>query len=217
MKPANSLYEYLRRSTTRRRIGSFSMTGALLLIFGFFIHSLATPARTTIGSPAGTPLEAMAPQPAPFDTIIIVTQNNAIANNSSQDVIKVEILDALGNPTPGLVITFTVNGLNFPSQTSGDGIYYFTPSSGLVGTTSVIVKLNGVAIGAPQSITFIPGPPDPSAPGAPTGPPTPSNPTGTTGTLLSVQLSGAIADGSSVDSVKAHIKDGTGNVLPGVW
>jgi gliding motility-associated-like protein len=148
--------------------------------------------------------------------IIDVPINGSIADGVATDKVTVKFSDGSGGYLLGQNVSFSVGGLNFASQTDGAGTYFLTLSSNVVQTnTPVLILLNNVVIGTAY-VTFVPGPPSTSAPGAPTGPSTPGNPTGTTGTLLSVELSGAVADGTSVDSVKAHITDASGNALANV-
>jgi gliding motility-associated-like protein len=165
-----------------------------------------------------------------FTPVVTVTVvNNQLADGTTNDVITVTVTDGV-DPVTGLPIP--VNGVPFSFQISGTsvtknistgdpgyaaGTVTYGLASGTVSATDIQIFQNGNPVPI-QTVTFnyIAGPPSPTSPGAPTGPPTPGNPTGTTGTLLSVVLTGAVADGTSAGSVKAHITDANGHALANV-
>ena len=169
------------------------------------------------------------PAGTPGGTLFWVSQDNAAADGSSQDLVKAHISDVNGNTVAdgtAVIITLTGNGTaaggaeivpgNVQTITvytvNGDVEVPITDTQLGDVEVSATLTVGGVDInGSKLFVHFVSGPAVPSAPGAPTGPTSPGNPTGTTGTLLTVVGDAATADGVAEDSVKAHITDASGH------
>ena len=177
---------------------------------------------TSPGNPTGT-----------TGTLLTVVGDGATADGVMEDSVKAHITDALGNPTPGVQVTFTIITGGTPGATANaqfsNGTTTITATTdangnidipitditmGNVWISAELVLDPGVPIdGSHRVVTFVAGPAVPSAPGAPTGPTSPGNPTGTTGTLLTITQDFSAANGTALDSVNAHITDKFGNAV----
>lgn len=153
-------------------------------------------------------------------TQLTITKDKAIAG-SDVDKVKAHITDNKGNPVgAGVMVTFfittggtiaagvpqiqgNVQTITLPTGPSGD--IEISISSLKAGTVNIgaSILFKGVAtpiFGSPQLITFIAGPAVPVVPGDPEN-----------GTILTVTKDKALADGTNVDKVNAHITDINGN------
>lgn len=162
-------------------------------------------------------VQFVAGAPDASKSLLSVVQSPATADGVAQDVVKVHLVDASGNPTTGTVTFSIFSGTgqfvgNATVNVSVDG------TIALVSTVAgdVVVKAqladgtfvsNGSG-GNSVTVRFVAGPAVPSAPNAPSDP---NAPGGTTGTQLSIVKNYASADGTATDIVKAHITDAYGN------
>jgi gliding motility-associated-like protein len=138
-------------------------------------------------------------------SIIVIDQNFSPTNNSTPDILHAHIVDANGNPVSGQAVTFTIlsGTVSFPGPftviTDVNGNGSISLVSTVAGNVSVGGQLGGVDISnSPVTIVF-------------TNKPDVTNPQ----TALIVVVFEAFADGVSTTSVKAHIVDQGGNILPG--
>jgi adhesin/invasin len=155
----------------------------LLFVAGASLKGVASP-----GLPhAGTG------KPSGFDNITItVTRDFAVAG-VNQDSIKVNISPA---PAPGEQIEFDWAGFGVLANVDAQGNAYFGVGAAAAGTLTVTIKRAGTVIGS-TVLTFIStaGPVDPAK------------------SYLEVIQNPALADGSSVDIVRAHLFDANGNMI----
>ncbi|HVU55178.1 MAG TPA: Ig-like domain-containing protein [Puia sp.] len=162
-------------------------------------------------------VQFVAGPPDASKSLLSVVQSPATADGVSQDVVKVHLVDASGNPASGTV-TFSI--LSGTGQFVGSvtvnvtGDYTIPLVSTVAGDVVVQAKLsdgtfvsNGSG-GNSVTVQFVAGAAVPSAPGAPSDP---NAPGGTTGTQLSIVKNYAAADGAATDIVNAHITDAYGN------
>ncbi len=143
--------------------------------------------------------------PSPGKSVIIIDQNFSPTNNSTPDILHAHIVDANGNPVSGQSVTFTVlsGTVSFPGPftviTDANGNASISLVSTVAGNVNVGGQVGGVDISnSPVTIVF-------------TNKPDVTNPQ----TALIVVVFEASADGVSTTSVKAHIVDQGGNILPG--
>ncbi|MDF2192169.1 Ig-like domain-containing protein [Paraflavitalea sp. CAU 1676] len=161
----------------------------------------------TNGSPQEVEFIADVPAVNNPGTYIVVTQDLALANGLAINIVKVHVVDALGNPVKDALIKFTrasgtATFTSPPTLTTDDnGDVTVTLSSTVAGKVNITATVNGVAIvnGSPAIATFVSDVPEPS------------NPL----TTLSVVIPAAPANGTAVTSVKAHIVDANGNPVKG--
>jgi len=175
--------------------GSFDITATVNLI------------PITNGSPATVIFVAGLPDLTNPLTALKVTKDSSASDGAATDVVKAHIVDAFGNPVPGQTVTFTVAGgiatptglLTFTTDANGDAIISFT--SVVDGNATITAKLNTVSditYGSPATITFVTYP-DVTKPA----------------TILVVMTDNAVADGLATNSIRAHVVDNNGNVMPG--
>ena len=83
------------------------------------------------------------------------------------------------------------------ANTDVNGYAVITLTSTIAGIASITAKVIGLPIifGSPAQVVFIPDVPDPAA------------------SLLTVVTTGAIANGTATNSLKAHITDDNGNAI----
>lgn len=140
-------------------------------------------------------------------TEMVVVTNNAAANGTATNSVKVVVKDANGNPVPNQTVEFfiidgtgaIVGSATVTTDANGEATVQIT--SPVVGNVSLRAEVNGTPVvnGSPAVVTFVPDVPDVSAGG---------------GTVLSVVTTNAIANGTAVNSVKAVVKDANGNPVP---
>ncbi len=158
------------------------------------------------GSPAVvTFVASSASVTSPTTTLSVVT-NNAVANGVSTNSVQAHITDANGNVVAGQVVVFAISsgtgtfvGTNsITTDASGNAV--ITLNSTVAGNVGITAKVNGLSIinGSPAVVTFIADVPA----------------VGNPATALSVVTNNAAANGSAVNSVKAHIVDANGNPTP---
>jgi adhesin/invasin len=188
------------------------------------IGGIATPingSAQTVQFVASTP-DPNPPPGVPGRTDFITVTDGAVADGSSQDVVKAHLSDQNGNAVAGYPITFTITGgtaaangmlngttpttITLTTDINGDIVMPVTDVTAGDVVISATIVIGGVTFpisGSSQDIHFIAGPPSPTAPNAPPG----------MGTMLSVTQDFAVADNIHVDSVKAHITDAFGNAV----
>jgi len=143
-------------------------------------------------------------------SLLSVVQSPATADGIAQDVVKVHLVDANGNPTTGTV-TFSIlsgTGQFVGSVTVNVNVDATIPIvSTVAGDVVVQAQLgdgtfvsNGSG-GNSVTVQFVAGPAVPSAPNAPSG----------KGTMLTTVTNYAAANGTATDKVNAHITDANGN------
>ncbi|OJW61218.1 MAG: hypothetical protein BGO55_32595 [Sphingobacteriales bacterium 50-39] len=157
-------------------------------------------------------VQFVAGAPVASKSLLSVVQSPATADGVTQDVVKVHLVDANGNPTTGTV-TFSIlsgTGQFVGSVTVNVNVDATIPLvSTVAGDVVVQAKLadgtfvsNGSG-GNSVTVQFVAGPGVPSAPNAPSG----------KGTMLTTIKNYAAADGTAIDKVNAHITDAYGNVV----
>ncbi|EEF4509529.1 hypothetical protein FWL67_21650, partial [Salmonella enterica] len=127
--------------------------------------------------------------------------NNALANGTATNSVKVIVTDANGNRVPGVTVNFTAdNGATIAGSgvTGTDGALVQTLTSSTAGTSVVTATVNGTS--QTTAVVF--------------------KADSTTATLtagsLVIVATGAVANGTAQNSVKATVTDQYGNPVPGV-
>ncbi|MBV4355685.1 Ig-like domain-containing protein [Pinibacter aurantiacus] len=161
----------------------------------------------TNGSPAKAVFKADVPSVTNPATAMTVVQDNAKANGTDADKIKVHVVDANGNPVQGATVVFTstsgsatFSGSNtVTTDANGDAIVSMT--STVVGSNTITATVNGVAItnGNPATVKFVSDVPSVNTPT----------------TKITVTKNDALADGTDVDKVTVHVTDANGNPVAG--
>ncbi|HTE08779.1 MAG TPA: Ig-like domain-containing protein [Flavitalea sp.] len=158
------------------------------------------------GSPAEVYFVAGPPDLTHPLTVLVVAQDGAAADGVAQNILRAHIVDKYGNPVPGQTITFNYLGVATPGgpltiTTDPLGNATISLTSSTVGPVVVTATVNGIPLinGNPSTVHFVIF--------ADT-----NNPL----TQLSTVDDNAIADGSSTNSVRAHVVDNEGNPMPGV-
>ena len=126
--------------------------------------------------------------------------NDAVANGSAPNSVKATVTDAQGNPLSGQIVNFSAdNGATIAGSgtTGSDGSVTMTLISPVAGDATVTASINGSSRSV--SVTFV----------ADTGTAQIAD-----GALERV-INGALADGTSTNSVKATVTDAQGNLLAG--
>ena len=132
-------------------------------------------------------------------TQLIILTNFAVADGTATNSVEAHIVDASGNPVVNQDVSFVINGgaggVSTVAKTDASGNAVITLTSTLAGVVTITAKVAGQSIifGSPALVTFVPGLPDPFV------------------STLSVVTTGATANGSSTNSVQAHITDANGN------
>ncbi|WP_276485028.1 Ig-like domain-containing protein [Paraflavitalea pollutisoli] len=133
-------------------------------------------------------------------TYLRVKQNYAKANGIAVNIVEAFVVDANGNPVSNVVITFKKNGAVFftsatPTLVNGQAEIQLT--STVAGEFEITATVDGKDItnGSPTVVIFVADDPEPA------------NPL----TTLSVVIPKAIANGTAITKVKAHIVDANGN------
>lgn len=158
-------------------------------------------------SPATVQFTADVPSVAVATTFIDVLANGAIANGVATNSVRAHITDANGNPVPGEPVTFTITSGtatptgSFTVYTDASGNAVLDLTSNVANIVTLTADVNGSAIvnGSPLSIEFVVDAPDATAPT----------------TKLQVVTTGAIANNSDINTVKAIITDANGNPVAG--
>ncbi|HGY4723581.1 TPA: beta strand repeat-containing protein, partial [Citrobacter amalonaticus] len=130
-----------------------------------------------------------------------VITNNALANGVATNSVKALVTDAGGNPVPGVTVNFTAdNGATLAGSgvTGADGTIIRTLTSTTAGTSVVTATVNGTS--QTTGVVF--------------------KADSTTATLAAGSLvavtTGAVANGTAQNSVKATVTDRYGNPVSGV-
>ena len=132
-----------------------------------------------------------------------VVTNNAIANGTATNSVKAHITDANGNPIANQSVVFAIasgTGTFVGSATvttDASGNATITLTSTVTGNVNITATVNGnnITNGSPAIVTFVSAAPD----------------TSNAATKLTVVTTGALANGTATNSVKAHIADANGN------
>ncbi|HVV03891.1 MAG TPA: Ig-like domain-containing protein, partial [Puia sp.] len=189
-------------------------------VIGDVVVQAQLPDGTYISNGSGgnsVTVQFVAGAPDASKSLLSVVQSPATADGVAQDVVKVHLVDANGNPTSGTVtfsilsgtgqfvgsVTVNVNGdatIPIVSTVAGDVVVQAKLADG----TFVSNGSGGNSV----TVQFVAGPAVPSAPNAPSDP---NAPGGTKGTQLSIVKNYAAADGAAMDKVNAHITDAYGN------
>ncbi|MDI3320338.1 beta strand repeat-containing protein [Pinibacter soli] len=159
------------------------------------------------GSPAKANFVADVPAVSNPLTTISVTVNNAKADGSATDQIKVHVVDANGNNVANATIVFTqASGsgtfIGAPTATTdANGDAFISMTSTVAGSNDITATVNGVAItnGSPAKVVFVADAPNTTVPT----------------TNITITKNNSIADGTDADKVKAHITDANGNPVAG--
>lgn len=161
----------------------------------------------TNGSPAKAIFKADVPSVTNPATTMTVVQDNAKANGTDVDKIKVHVVDANGNPVQGASVVFTSTsgsatfsgGNTVTTDANGDAIVSMT--STVAGSNTIIASVNGTAItnGSPATVKFVADVPTVNAPT----------------TKITVTKNDAQADGVDIDKVTVHVTDANGNPVAG--
>ncbi|MBO9573804.1 MAG: Ig-like domain-containing protein, partial [Chitinophagaceae bacterium] len=159
----------------------------------------------TNGSPAEIEFVAGPPDLSNPLTQIIIDANDADADGVAENVVRVHVVDANGNPVANQTVTFSYTGvataggpLTVTTDANGDAVLRLTSTT--VGVVSVTADLSGTPIpnGSPAAVTF-------------TVFPDPSNPE----TYIVVVTDNAFANNTATNSIRAHVVDNQGNPMPG--
>jgi adhesin/invasin len=164
----------------------------------------------TNGSPATVTFVATTPSTGNPATQLIVDVTGVTANGSAADVIHAHIVDANGNPVAGATVVFAFAGGTAASTAAITYVTATTDANGdetlditniIAGTVLFTATVNGQPIvnGSPATVTFVAG-----APSA-----------GNLATQLIVDVTGSPADGTSTNTIHAHIADANGNPVAG--
>jgi len=171
----------------------------LLSAVGFPLHTAAFPFGDKTAAAETGVFDGGTPDVTNPGTNLTIIANNAIADGTSQNTIRAHIVDASGNPIANQDVTFYVGGSasGLVIQTDASGNAILDLSSYTVGPVTVTAKVNGanITFGSPAIVFFVVGPPSVTAPT----------------TMLIVVTSNATADGTSTNTVEAHITDASGN------
>lgn len=159
------------------------------------------------GSPAKATFKADVPSVSNPSTNISVTQNNAKADGTSTDQIKVHVVDANGNKVAGATVVFTqANGSgtlvgSTTVTTDANGDAFITMTSTVAGSNDITATVNGTIItnGSPAKAVFVADVPAVTSPT----------------TKITVTKNNAAADGADVDKITAHVTDANGNPVAG--
>jgi len=144
--------------------------------------------------------------PDPDQSVLIVTQDGAAADGVAQNTVRAHIVDKYGEPLAGQTITFSYLGdatpggpLTITTDALGNATLSFTSST--AGPVVITATVNGIPLinGNPSTVHFVIST-------------DPDNPL----TQLSTIDDNAIADGSSTNSVRAHVVDNAGNPMAGI-
>ncbi len=163
---------------------TFSLSALFILLFtvGFQFESNALPPGIPDMNHPGTR--------------IIVDQDNARANNSDKNILIADVVDSDGNPVDGVTVYFTAGNVTIAVTTGGGfgpGKAQLELASGEVGQVNVSAKVNGVSFNNNSNVTFIAYLPNSDE----------SN--------IEVVGSGAIANSSATNAVRATVRDADGN------
>ncbi|HAU5638969.1 TPA: invasin, partial [Citrobacter amalonaticus] len=129
-----------------------------------------------------------------------VVYTGALADGSATNSVKATVTDANRNPLSGQVVNFSAgNGATIVASgtTGNDGTVTMTLTSTVAGDSTVTASINGSSQSV--SVTFIA---DTSTARIADG-------------ALAVEFTGALANGSATNSVKATVTDANGNILIG--
>ena len=163
----------------------------------------------TNGSPATVSFVATTPSVTNPLTMLVVDVTNSPADGTTADVIHAQIVDANGNPVPNATVVFTISGgtaagtavVTYVSGTTdANGNETIDITNLKSGTVSFTATVNGTPIvnGSPAVVTFVATSPSVTNPA----------------TQLIVDVTGAAADGTSTNTIHAHIVDANGNPVP---
>lgn len=155
------------------------------------------------GSPAIVEFVADAPSTGVPTTFLAIVTDNAAANGSATNSVRAHITDAYGNPVANQTVTFSiisgtgafVGSATVTTNANGDAVISLT--STVANTVTINASVNGSDItnNGPIDVHFVPDAPSGSV----------------STTYLQVLITGAIANGTDMNSVKAHITDANGN------
>ncbi len=142
-------------------------------------------------------------------TRITIVDDGALANGTEQNIVKAVITDAGGNPVANQNVVFSLsnNGIGasfvgaFSGTTDINGEFFVYLVSNNPGTVQLTATVNGTPIpnGSPATSLFVDQPADISNPA----------------TRLTVVTTGSLANGTSENSVRAHVVDASGNPVAG--
>jgi gliding motility-associated-like protein len=141
--------------------------------------------------------------PDPSKSYIVVTQDPAPADGTTQDIVTAYLFDAQGRPTVGTVNFTILSGTaTFVTMVAGTGTVAVEYVSNTVGTVQVQGMLNGTYLNDQNNpannyatIHFVVGPPDPSK------------------SYIVVTQDNALADGSTQNIVTAYLFDAQGRAI----
>lgn len=158
----------------------------------------------TVGSPVTVEFVADVADPTAATTYISVHSDNAVANGTAQNAVKIVVTDATGNLIANQSVQLTIQtgtatfvNATVTTNASGEAIaYLYSTTAGQVEVTAAIGGVN-IINGSPAVLTFVADVPSVSHPQ----------------TALSVVTTGAKADDTEQNAVKATIYDANGNLV----
>jgi adhesin/invasin len=160
------------------------------------------------GKPAQVTFVTPTVNPSHPSTQLVVTIAQALANGTAMTVVKAVLVDGIGQPVTNTNVLFSIasgtatmtNGANASTNANGEAWLYLTSTT--IGQVSIEATVNGQPIvnGSPAIVEFI----DPNNPTTPTP----------FYELIVVQT-GAKADGTEQNSVRARLLDGNGSPIAG--
>lgn len=173
------------------------------------VNIVATVNGTAIpnGSPAPVQFVLNVPDVTVSTTRLEVVTTGSLANGSDINTVRAVITDAGGNPVPNATVVFTMASgtatFTTPIAVTTDvnGYAIISMNSNTPGTVTITATVDGTPIpnGSPASVVFVVDSPDVNSPA----------------TVLEVLTTGALANGTATNSVRAHITDQFGNPVPG--
>ncbi len=157
-------------------------------------------------NPINASFVAFVPSVTAATTKLVVVTTGVIANGVATNVVKAIITDSAGNPVKNQTVVFTkASGTaNFTTPvtviTDANGEAYISLESTTAGSVGITATVNGINIpnGSPATVQFVADVPDTTVPT----------------TYIDVIRTGSVADGTTRDTVHAHIADINGNPTP---
>jgi gliding motility-associated-like protein len=148
--------------------------------------------------------------PPPYTIVATQLVDNSVDDGASLDVVKIQVLDASGNPVGNISITVQINGSSnttvLTTDAAGDPVFFQQGNLSTAPplTIAISIQVGGVSI-ATTSVIFhyVAGPP---VLNPPPGSPNPS--------FYIVTGNNAAANGTDTDGIMIHVVDGNGQNYP---
>jgi hypothetical protein len=128
-----------------------------------------------------------------------VTKDNALANGTEYNRVRVLVTDAKNNPVPNVDVAFSADNsasVAASGKTGNDGVIEMQVTSSVAGSSNITASINAstqtvaVNFNADTNTAQV--------------------------TRLDIITNNAVADGNATNSVKATVKDGKGNLIPNI-